>query len=384
MLPFPLIEVQMSDLLKSLKKSSTAGYAEVLSESNFMFDKAKTRTPIPAINIALSGEVDGGLTSGLTVLAGPSKHFKSNLGLVMVASYLRKYPDAVCVFVDTEFGITPKYLRSMGVDPERVLHVQCETVERMKFEMANQLKDLRERQKAKKKGDEPDRVVFFIDSVGNVASQKEVDDAENEKSVADMSRAKQLKSLFRIITPYFTTLDIPCVAINHTYQTQEMYSKTVMSGGTGIMYSADTVIILGKQQEKEGKEIVGYHFIMNIEKSRFVREKSKVPLTVTYEKGIDPFSGLLEIGLDTGYIVKPSNGWYSRAEVDTDTGEMVIEEKKYRSKETNTAEFWKPVISNAGFREAVSKRFCLGQVDADDMMSEADSLFSMDLMPDEE
>ncbi|AUR85771.1 recA bacterial DNA recombination protein [Vibrio phage 1.081.O._10N.286.52.C2] len=365
----------MSELLKTLKKSSTSGYAHILSESEFMYDKAHTRTYVPAINIAFSGEVDGGMTSGLTVLAGPSKHFKSNLGLVGVAAYLKKYENAVCVFIDTEFGITPAYLKACGVDPARVLHIQCETVERMKFEMANQLKDLTARKAAKKKGDEPDRVVFFIDSVGNVASAKEVEDAQNESSKADMTRAKQLKSLFRIVTPYFTMLDIPCIAINHTYQTQEMYSKTVMSGGTGIMYSADTVIILGKQQEKDGKEIVGYHFIMNIEKSRFVKEKMKIPLTVTYKKGIDPFSGLLDIALETGYVVKPSNGWYQRASVDAETGEMIIEEQKYRAKDTQCNDFWKPIINNPQFKAAVKHQFCLGQINEDDMAKEIDDLF---------
>jgi len=365
----------MTDLMKSLKKSSTSGYAHVLSESGFMFDKDHTRTYVPAINIAFSGEVDGGLTSGLTVLAGPSKHFKSNLGLVGVSAYLKKYPEAICVFIDTEFGITPSYLQSQGIDPDRVLHIQCESVERMKFEMANQLKDLAERKRAKKAGDEPDRVVFFIDSVGNVASAKEIDDAQNEKSVADMSRAKQLKSLFRIITPYFTMLDIPCIAINHTYQTQEMYSKTVMSGGTGIMYSADTVIILGKQQEKDGKEIVGYHFIMNIEKSRFVKEKVKIPLTVTYENGIDQFSGLLDIALQTGHVVKPSNGWYQRSFVDMETGEQTIEEKKYRAKETQSISFWKPIIADDSFKDGVKRLYCLGQINEDDIMEEVESLF---------
>ncbi len=365
----------MSELLKSLKKSSTAGYAHVLSESGFMYEKDHTRTHVPAINIAFSGEVDGGLTSGLTVLAGPSKHFKSNLGLVGVAAYLSKYPDAMCVFIDTEFGITPAYLEAQGVNPDRVLHIQCESVERMKFEMANQLKALNERKKAMKKGDEPDRVVFFIDSVGNVASAKEIDDAQNEKSVADMTRAKQLKSLFRIITPYFTMLDIPCIAINHTYETQEMYSKTVMSGGTGIMYSADTVIILGKQQEKDGKEIVGYHFIMNIEKSRFVKEKRKIPLSVTYEKGINPFSGLLEIALDTGHLVKPSNGWYQRSFVDMETGEQTVEEKKWRAKETENVAFWKPIINDESFKEGVRRKFCLGQLSVDDLNEEVESLF---------
>ena len=90
----------------------------------------------------------------------------------------------------------------------------------------------------------------MIDSIGNLASKKEVEDAENEKSVADMTRAKSLKSLFRIVTPHLTTKNIPCLAINHIYMTQEMYSKPIVSGGTGIYYSANQIFIISKSQEK--------------------------------------------------------------------------------------------------------------------------------------
>ncbi|CAL9975744.1 DNA repair protein [Vibrio phage D479] len=353
-------------LMDRMKKSSTSGYAKVLSNSELMHKKDQVRTSIPALNLALSGEIDGGLTSGITLFAGPSKHFKTLLGWITVRSFLNKYDDGVCVFLDTEFGTTPDYLKSQGIDPDRVLHIQCENVEQMKFELANQLEEVKRE----------DRVIFFIDSVGNVASKKEVEDAQNQKSVADMSRAKQLKSMFRIATPYCTTRDLPIVAINHTYETQEMFSKTVMSGGTGPMYSADTVIILGKQQEKDGKELVGYNFIMNIEKSRYVKEKSKIPLQVTYEKGVNVFSGLMDIALDLGWVHKPNNRSYQVVlGYDEETGEMLLDEKKWYRKDTDCAMFWKPLITNPEFREAVKGHFSLGQIDCEALEAEAAELF---------
>jgi RecA/RadA recombinase len=193
-------------------------------------------TPGPIVNVALSGKVDGGLTPGLTVVAGPSKHYKSNLSLMFAASYLKKYEDAVCLLYDTEFGITPEYLMSMGLDPSRVLHTPIEHVEALKFDIVKQLENI----------ERGDKVIIVLDSIGNLASKKEIDDAIDGKSVADMTRAKQIKSLFRMVTPYLTTRDIPMVVINHTIQTMEMFSKQVMTGGTGVMYSANTVIFLGK------------------------------------------------------------------------------------------------------------------------------------------
>ena len=192
-----------------------------------------------------------------------------------------------------------------------------------------------------------DHVMIIIDSVGNLASKKEVEDALEGKSVADMSRAKQLKSLFRMVTPHLTIKDIPMVVVNHTYKEIGMFPKDVVSGGTGIYYSADNIFIIGRQQEKEGTELMGYNFIINVEKSRFVREKSKIPVEVSFEGGISKWSGLLDVALAGGFVVKPSNGWYSHKG----------EEKKYRIKETYSKEFWLPVLTNKEFRQYVETNY---------------------------
>jgi len=336
----------MSDLLKRMKNAGSVKMAETLSESSFFNVKDMIPTDTPALNVALSGKLDGGLTPGLTFLAGPSRHFKSMFGLIMVKAYMDKYPDAVCLFVDSEFGITPEYISSVGVDVERILHIPIEHIEQLKFDIVKRLEEI-------KRGD---KVIVFIDSIGNLASKKEVEDAMDGKSVADMTRAKQIKSLFRIVTPHFTTKDIPCVVVNHTYQEQALYPKTIMSGGTGPMYSANQVFIIGRRQEKTGKDITGYEFVINVEKSRFVREKSKIPITVRFDGGLSKWSGLLDMALDAKLVVKPSNGWYSR--VDPETGE--VEDKKFRMKETDSKDFWMPLLTSKQFQEYIEKTYQIG------------------------
>jgi RecA/RadA recombinase len=330
------------NLLEKMRKSGSIKSAELLSESTFFNKKEAVPTEVPIINLALSADLDGGLISGLTFLAGPSRHFKSLLGLVMVKAYMDKYPDAVCLFYDSEFGITPEYIQTNGIDTSRVLHLPIEHLEQLKFDISKRLSDI----------ERGDKVIIFIDSVGNLASKKEVEDALDEKSVADMTRARVMKSLWRIVTPHLTTKDIPCIAVNHTYQTMELYSKAVMSGGTGGMYSANQVFIIGKAQEKDGTELVGYNFTINIEKSRFVREKSKFPFTVTFEGGIQKYSGLMDIALEGKFVVKPSNGWY--AKVDMQTGE--IGDKK-RLADTDSPEFWEPLLCDDKFKEFVRKKY---------------------------
>lgn len=333
----------MSTLLDRLQKSGAVKHTSVLSKSTFFNVKDSVPTEIPIINIALSGRLDGGLTPGLTFLAGESKSFKSLLGLMLVKAYMKKHEDAVCLFYDSEFGVTPDYIEANGIDTDRVLHIPIEHLEQLKFDISKRLEEI----------ERGDKVIIFVDSVGNLASKKEVEDALEGKSAADMTRAKVMKSLWRIVTPHLTTKDIPCVAINHTYQTMELYSKAIMSGGTGGMYSANQVFVITKAQDKDGKDLMGYNFTMNVEKSRFVREKSKFPFNVRFDAGINKWSGLLDIAIEAGFVVKPSNGWYSR--VDMETGE--VEEKKVRAKETDSKDFWLPILTNKKFQEYISNRY---------------------------
>jgi hypothetical protein len=195
-----------------------------------------------------------------------------------------------------------------------------------------------------------EHLMIIIDSIGNVASKKEVDDALDGKSVADMTRAKGMKSLFRMVTPHLNIKNLPMIAVNHTYKTMELYSKDVVSGGTGIVYSADNIWIVGRQQEKEGTETIGYKFVINVEKSRFVKEKSKIPVDVSFEGGISKWSGLLDLALESGHVIKPNVGWYQK----------VGDEKKYRAADTQNKEFWMPILLDKEFRKFVENKYRLG------------------------
>jgi len=342
-------------ILDKLRKNSTIKDTSILSKSKFFQKKDMIPTSIPVINVALSGRLDGGLVPGLTMWAGPSKHFKTAFSLLMAKAYLDKYEDGVVLFYDSEFGTPQSYFDSFGIDTERVIHTPIMDVEQLKFDIMQQLNQI----------ERGEHVIIVVDSIGNLASKKEVDDAMDGKSVADMSRAKQMKSLWRMVTPHLTMKDIPCVVVNHTYKEIGLYPKDIVGGGTGSYYSADNIFILGRQQEKEGTEIVGYNFIINVEKSRYVREKSKIPVSVSFDGGISRWSGLLDIALESGHVIKPSNGWYQK--VNKETGE--IDDKKWRIKDTDSKDFWLPVLQQKSFIEFVKQKY---QVSSGDIMKNDD------------
>ena len=327
-------------LMAKLKKNSKIKLSSQMDKSEFFQEQEIVTTDVPMMNVALTGSLDGGITAGMTVLAGPSKHFKTSFALKMAAAYLNAKPDAVMLFYDSEFGSPQSYFDAFGIDTSRVLHVPITDVEELKFDLIAQLEDM----------DKTDDVIIVIDSIGNLASKKELEDAKNEKSVGDMSRAKALKGLFRMTTPYLAMKNIPLLAINHTYKEIGLYPKDIVGGGTGIYYSANNIWIIGRRQNKTGTEVTGYDFVIKVDKSRYTKEQSKIPISVSWDGGVQKWSGLLDVALAGGYVVKPSNGWYSR------NGE----DKKFRQKETLEEDFWTPIFANTDFKDFLKKQFQIG------------------------
>ena len=256
-------------LLDKLVKNSTIKLTAQLSESKVFGKKEMAPTPVPMVNVALSGDIDGGLSPGLLVLAGPSKHFKSAFALLTAAAYMNKYEDAIMLFYDSEFGTPQSYFESFGINMDRVVHTPITNVEELKFDIASQLDQI----------DKKDHVCIIIDSVGNLASKKEVEDAMNEKSVADMSRAKALKSLFRIITPHLNLKDIPLIASNGGVKrdglghdlTEEKcgYLKTIPGSGSltesefdEVIYNLVNFMTYVGEPSRADRERIGWYVIL--------------------------------------------------------------------------------------------------------------------------
>lgn len=334
-----------SSLIEKVKKLSGNPMASLYSESPYR-DKAKYAIPTdyPMLNVCLSGHWDGGLLPGVTTLAGESGVFKSGLSLVLAKAFQDKFEDGIVVFLDSEMGATNEYFFRFGVNENRVVHLPIKNIEEAKFQTMKILDGITE---------ENEHIFILVDSIGNAASKKETEDALDEKSVADMSRAKALKSFFRMTTPQVNFKNIPMVIINHTYKTMSMFPTDVVGGGTGSIYSSDNIFIITKvkDKDKETKNILGYTFKLTTYKSRYVKEGSKFPLNISFEQGLDKYSGLWDFALEEGFINKVATGWYSRKSVPDD--------KKWREGETHyNADFWEPVLTPE-FIASYEKRYSL-------------------------
>lgn len=341
---------KQSELQKKLLGAMKNDHASTLLESKIFEEIEPIRTPIPGINLANSGELDGGLIPGFKLICGQSKHFKTLFGLLELKSFQQKYPDGEAIFLTNEFGSPDEYFKSLNIDVDTVVVSPFQDIEELASYLVRALNAI---DPAKN-----EKVFILIDSIGSAASVKEIADTEAGESKTDMTRAKMLKALSRIILPRIHLKGAYITGINHIYMTMEMYSKAVVGGGQGIYLAADTIWIIGRQQEVEGtgkdREITGYNFIINIEKSRHVKEKSKIPITVNYQKGISRWSGMFDLAMDAGVIVSPTKGWYSL--VDSATGE--VSEKKFRRGDVeDDNQFWFNVIKTTPLKQWIKDNY---------------------------
>lgn len=331
--------------VKSTKLKGSGWLKDVHKEKVIYHD-----TGIPALNLAYGGSLDSGTRYGISTIAGRSKSFKTLFGLISAKAYLDAYEDAYMVFYDSEGGANKEYFQSVGIDPARVIYIRVMNIEELKFDMMEKLEAIKESYAETKKYQ---HFVFFTDSIGNLASIKEVNDAKKGSDATDMgTRAKSIKALFRIVLPYFDMYHLHGIFINHvSSDISGMGGRDIMTGGQGIMLGSNDVFIVGKRQIKEGTEIVGWQFVINVEKSRTVRERAVIPFDVTYEGGLDKYSGLLDIAKATGHVNCPKMGWYTRTNVEGD--------KNWRRKETNSEKFWAPLLNDSTFQEAVKNLYSL-------------------------
>lgn len=335
----------MSKLLEKLRKN-TIIKPEILKSSRYFTNETFYSTRIPLLNLALSGKLNGGLPRGIVQIAAPPKHFKTNFMIELIRAFQQenKDTDAITILYDSELGSTPEYYENAGIDTSRIDHRPIRSVEELKSDCANLMNDI----------EEGDKVLICLDSIGMLRSEKETEDAKDNKTTVDMTRAKQLKSFFRIITGEAAIKQIPMVIVNHSYQTMEMYSKEVAAGGRGAQYAAHTLLFITKAQEndkEDGKNVLaGFRFTLRAGMSRYVKENSTFPISVMFGEGIDRFSGIFELALDLGFLSNPKKGWYTLGN---------DEKLQRRSDIEENQEIMNGILNNPEFIKAVEANYAL-------------------------
>ena len=332
------------DFLKDVIKEIGDDYATV---ANKIDDTERTvDTGSYILNALVSGSVFGGVSGNkITAIAGETSTGKTYFSLAIVKNFLDKHPDGGVMYFDTESAITKGLLESRGIDLERVGIINVVTIEQFRNRALTVVDKYLGLEESDRKP-----MMFVLDSLGMLSTEKEIKDALDDKQVRDMTKSQLVKGAFRMLTLKLGQANVPLIVTNHTYDVIGAYVPTKeMGGGSGLKYAASTIIYLSKGKEKDGTEVIGNIIKAKTVKSRLSRENRQVEIRLFYdERGLDRYYGLLDLAEKHGVIKKVAN----RYEID---GKKVYAKEIYK----NPEKYFTPELMQA-LDEVSVKEFTYG------------------------
>ena len=255
-------------------------------------------------NALVSGSIYGGVPGNkITAIAGESSTGKTFFCLGIVQHFLESNPDAGVIYFESESAITKDMIVNRGIDAQRMMIVPVTTVQEFRTQSIRILDKYLEQKEEDRKP-----MMFVLDSLGMLSTTKEITDSAAGAETRDMTRAQVVKAIFRVLTLKLGKANVPLLVTNHTYDVVGAYVPTKeMGGGSGLKYAASTIIYLSKSKEKDGKEVVGNIIKCKAQKSRLTKENSQVETRLYYDRGLDQYYGLLELGEKYGVFTRKGN-----------------------------------------------------------------------------
>jgi len=253
-------------------------------------------TGVYLLDACLSGKLLGGgiSTNRISCVAGESGAGKSFI-CYSVAKNAQKSGYSV-IYIDTEQSIDLQDLPNYGIDNslEKFRLIRSNKVEDVNMLLTQLLDELKDQKLA---GFELPKLLIVIDSLGQMASNKEKEDLLAGNIKQDMTKAKALGSMFRSINTDLGFLDIPLLVANQTYQTLDMFSVEKLRGGNGLLYSASVIGMMSKSKLKDSNVddmdlgASGISVLFKCVKNRLAKPK-KIRFDISFVNGMNPFTGL--------------------------------------------------------------------------------------------
>jgi RecA/RadA recombinase len=253
-------------------------------------------TGVYLLDAALSAKMLGGgiSTNRITAFAGESGSGKSFLAY-SCAKHAQKDGYSV-IYIDTEQAVDLEDLPKFGIDAslDKFRLIRSNKVEDVNMVLTQLVDELKEQKLA---GFELPKIMLVLDSLGQMASNKEKADLLKGDIKQDMTKAKALGSLFRSINTDLGYLDIPLLVCNHTYLTMDLFPRSVLKGGNGLLYSASVIGFMSKSQLKTGQEddmdlgASGISVLFKTQKNRLAKPK-KIRFDISFANGMNPYTGL--------------------------------------------------------------------------------------------
>lgn len=282
-------EFSFSDLNKEMSKNSKWG--------GLMSDGAGVSAITDYIpvgnyicNACLTGSIFKGIPNNRSICLSGDPGTGKTYMLLNIAREAQK-KDMFVIWYDSENAIESSQVKQFGVDVTRFRYEPVGTVQEFKTNITQTVDLLIEKKEA---GMTIPKVLFVLDSVGNLATQKEIDDAKSGNDKADMTKAKQIRSIFRILMQKMGIIGGTFAFSNHVYAATDTYvPSSIQSGGKGLVYGASVILNLSKAKLKEGTDNTQTGIIVTAkpDKNRFCKPVT-VKFYISYVNGMNPYVGL--------------------------------------------------------------------------------------------
>lgn len=258
-----------------------------------------------SFNAALSADLYGGFPDNkVLLLAGDPSTGKTFFALSLIKNFLDQKKDGKVFYFDTESAITNKMLEDRGIDTNRVVKSEPDTIEKFRMVAVKILDKYADIPK-----EERFPLLMVLDSLSALPSNKEVADTVAGNDTRDMTKPGVIKGTFRVLRLKMAKVGVPFIVTNHVYTSVGQYiPMKVIGGGMGGKYAADTIAMLSKKSEKDDdKNVTGSLVRVKMEKSRMTREGITVDVRIQYSGGLDPYYGLLDMAEAAGVVKKNGN-----------------------------------------------------------------------------
>ena len=282
------------------------------------------------LNAAISGSIYGGVPNNkIIAIAGETATGKTFFVLGIVKRFLDDNPEAGVIYYDTEAAVTKAMMVDRGIDTTRVIVSEQTTVQGFRTHVMRTL----DKYIANDISTRPP-MMFVLDSLGMLSTEKEISDIGEGKDTRDVTRAQLIRGTFRALSLKIAKARSPMLITNHTYAVIGAYvPQQEISGGSGLKYAASQIVMLSKKKDRVGTDVIGNIIHCKMYKSRFTKENKRVDVRLSYDTGLDRYYGLLELAEKYGLIKKVTTR-YELPDGSKIFGKQILEDPdKYFTKE---------------------------------------------------
>ena len=318
----PHKEFSFLDMDNALSKISGFETGSIIEDNVLTETDEHISTGSYILNAMISGSLFGGIPNNRAIgMVGDPETGKTFFCL-NIAREAQKMGYSI-IYCETEGAIDKHTVTKIGCDATKFRYQPIRTVNDFK-RFAVQVIDIVAT--ARKKGENP-KIMLFLDSLGMLTTEKEINDSMAGKDASDMGiKAKQLRAMFRLITLDLASNKIPLIVTNHT-TIGNIGSYTgptkESAGGLGPVFSMSTVLMLSKKfQSEENDKARKTGIIISVKP---MKTRLTIPHTVSvhvgFVGGMNPFVGLEEhcswdsCGVERGKIVTETE--YTKMSVST-------------------------------------------------------------------